>query len=60
MEVEFTKQFAALAARQNPESAASSTNGAAIPARNGEAGSAESLARVRPARSARIPTKSFR
>ena len=28
MEAEFTKQFAALAARQNPESAAGSTNGA--------------------------------
>jgi len=54
MEVEFTKQFAALAARQNPESAAGSTNGAgdasgaAIPARNGEAGSAESLAHLPP------------
>jgi len=54
MEVEFTKQFAALAARQNPQSVASSTNGgvdasgAAIPARNGEAGSAESLAHLPP------------
>ena len=54
MEVEFTKQFAALAARQNPEAAATSTNGAvdasgaAIPARNGESGSAESLAHLPP------------
>jgi len=53
MEAEFTKQFAALAARQNPESAASANggvdaSGAAIPARNGEAGSAESLAHLPP------------
>lgn len=52
MEAEFTKQFAALAARQNP-----ATNGAlnasdptAMPARNGEAGSAESLAHLPPCR----------
>jgi len=54
MEAEFTKQFAALAARQNPESEDASANGgvdasgAAIPARNGEAGSAESLAHLPP------------
>ena len=54
MEAEFTKQFAALAARQNPESADSAVNGAtdatgaAIPARNGETGSAESLAHLPP------------
>ena len=54
MEAEFTKQFAALAARQNPEAADGSANGsvdasgAAIPARNGEAGSAESLAHLPP------------
>jgi hypothetical protein len=54
MEAEFTKQFAALAARQNPEAAGSSANGgvdstgAAIPARNGEASSAESLVHLPP------------
>jgi hypothetical protein len=54
MEAEFTKQFAALAARQNPESANGAANdgveasGAAIPASNGEAGSAESLAHLPP------------
>jgi hypothetical protein len=54
MEAEFTKQFAALAARQNPESADTAVNGAgdpsaaAFPARNGEAGSAESLAHLPP------------
>jgi len=54
MEAEFTKQFAALAARQNPQSADAAVNGAedpsatAIPARNGEAGSAESLAHLPP------------
>ena len=54
MKAEFAEQFAALAARQNPESAAASTtggvdaSGAAIPARNGEAGSAESLAHLPP------------
>ncbi len=53
MEAEFTKQFAALAARQNPAAAAGSPNAAdptAIPARNGEAGSAESLAHLPPCR----------
>jgi len=54
MEAEFTKQFAALAARQNPEAANTAANGgvdasgAAIPARHGEAGSAESLAHLPP------------
>jgi hypothetical protein len=54
MEAEFTKQFAALAARQNPESAHGAANGAvdasgaAIAASNGEAGSAESLAHLPP------------
>jgi hypothetical protein len=54
MEAEFTKQFAALAARQNPEAAdltansPTDTSGAAIPARNGETGSAESLAHLPP------------
>jgi hypothetical protein len=53
MEAEFTKQFAALAARQNPsagESGAGSSTGASIPARNGEHGSAESLAQLPPCR----------
>jgi hypothetical protein len=45
MEAEFTKQFAALAARQN-----SPPDNAAIPARNGESGSAESLAHLPPCR----------
>jgi hypothetical protein len=54
MEAEFTKQFEALAARQNPVPADKSANsqtdasGAAIPARNGEAGSAQSLAHLPP------------
>jgi hypothetical protein len=54
MEAEFTRQFAALAARQNPEADANATaggtdpSGAAIPARNGEGGSAESLAHLPP------------
>jgi hypothetical protein len=54
MKAEFAEQFAALAARQNPESEGNSANGgvdatgAAIPARNGEAGSAESLAHLPP------------
>ena len=53
MEAEFTRQFAALAARQNPESAVPSAggvdaSGAAFPARNGEAGSAESLVHLPP------------
>lgn len=46
MEAEFTKQFAALAARQSPEG----PDGAAIPARNGETGSSESLAHLPPCR----------
>ncbi len=53
MEAEFTKQFAALAARQNPEAAAlrtARTHRRAIPARNGETGSAESLAHLPPCR----------
>jgi hypothetical protein len=56
MESEFTKQFAALAARQNPQTANSAnggganTSGAAIPARNGKAGTAESLAHLPPCR----------
>jgi hypothetical protein len=54
MEAEFTRQFAALAARQNPATDASANasgtdpSGTAIPARNGEAGSAESLAHLPP------------
>lgn len=54
MEAEFTRQFAALAARQNPEAAAGSpgsatdASGAAIPARNGETGASESLAHLPP------------
>jgi len=56
MEAEFTRQFDALAARQNPALAANSTNpssdatGAAIPARHGDAGTAESLAQLPPCR----------
>ncbi|HEV7605819.1 MAG TPA: hypothetical protein VGO61_00655 [Steroidobacteraceae bacterium] len=56
MEAEFTKQFAALAARQNPAAAdgsagaATDASGAAIPARNGEAGAAESLVHLPPCR----------
>jgi hypothetical protein len=53
MEAEFTKQFAALAARQNPQLAGGSPNAAdptAMPARNGETGSAESLAHLPPCR----------
>jgi hypothetical protein len=54
MEAEFTKQFAALAARQNPETADSTADpradasGAAVSARSGETGSAESLAHLPP------------
>jgi hypothetical protein len=53
MKAEFAEQFAALAARQNPEAASAGNgavdaSGAAIPARNGEAGSAESLAHLPP------------
>jgi hypothetical protein len=56
MEAEFTKQFAALAAHQNPNAAEAGAgpgtdeSGAAIPARNGENGSAESLAQLPPCR----------
>ena len=53
MEAEFTKQFAALAARKNPESAGDASSPAdpsAMPARNGEVGSAESLAHLPPCR----------
>ena len=55
MEAEFTKQFAALAARQNPAPSMpprthTMTSGVAIPARNGERGSAESLAHLPPCR----------
>jgi len=56
MEAEFTKQFAALAARQNPvvnaasPSGATDASGAAISARNSEAGSSESLAHLPPCR----------
>jgi len=54
MKAEFAEQFAALAARQNPESENVAVNGgadasgAAMPARNGEAGSAESMAHLPP------------
>jgi hypothetical protein len=56
MKAEFAEQFAALAARQNPEAAGNSANGGVdasgvpIPARNGEAGAAESLAHLPPCR----------
>lgn len=57
MEAEFTKQFAALAAKQSPAAGDASANagansepGATIPARNGEAGAAESLAHLPPCR----------
>jgi len=54
MEAEFTRQFAALAAHQTPAGAdgtnpaAPGESGTAIPARNGETGSAESLAHLPP------------
>src|SRR5512134_354002 len=54
MEAEFTKQFAALAAKQNPLVADGAANagdgdsGNAIPARNGESGAAESLVHLPP------------
>lgn len=51
MEAEFTKQFAALAARQNPSTGGSLSPGAdaaAIQARNGESGASESLAHLPP------------
>ena len=51
MEAEFTKQFAALAARQNPEAPGSmSSDPTAIPARNGENGASQSLAHLPPCR----------
>ena len=54
MEAEFTKQFAALAARQNPGAAGSSSipgaDPTAIQTRNGENGSAQSLAQLPPCR----------
>jgi hypothetical protein len=54
MEAEFTKQFAALAARQNAEGPGNSLNPAAdptaIPARNGENGASQSLAHLPPCR----------
>jgi len=49
MEAEFTKQFAALAARQNPEAPGSmNSDPTAIPARNGENGASQSLAHLPP------------
>jgi hypothetical protein len=51
MEAEFTKQFAALAARQNPEATSSmNSDPTAIPARNGENGASQSLAHLPPCR----------
>ena len=51
MEAEFTKQFAALAARQNPEATGSmNPDPTAIPARNGENGASQSLAHLPPCR----------
>jgi hypothetical protein len=54
MEAEFTKQFAALAAHQNPERPGSASNPGsdptAIPARNGENGASQSLAHLPPCR----------
>ena len=51
MEAEFTKQFAALAARQNPEAPGSmNPDPTAIPARNGENGASQSLAHLPPCR----------
>ena len=50
MKAEFAEQFAALAAKQNSAAAAGNSGepGSAIPARNGEAGVAESLAHLPP------------
>lgn len=53
MEAEFTRQFAALAARQKPATPSESSpsidaSGAAIPARHGETGTSESLAQLPP------------
>src|SRR6187399_1207497 len=54
MEAEFTKQFAALAARQNPGAAGSSSipdaDPTAIQTRNGENGASQSLAQLPPCR----------
>lgn len=56
MEAEFSKQFAALAGRQSQpgdaatNSSATDPSGAPTPARNGETGSAESLAQLPPCR----------
>ena len=54
MEAEFTKQFAALAARQNPEGRAIAGRrrrpARAIAAHNGETGASESLAQLPPCR----------
>jgi hypothetical protein len=55
MKAEFAEQFATLAARQAPESASGASNDAAgtgspFPARNGESGSAGSLAHLPPCR----------
>jgi hypothetical protein len=51
MEAEFTKQFAAYAARQNPETTGSmNPDPTAIPARNGENGASQSLAHLPPCR----------
>jgi hypothetical protein len=55
MKAEFAEQFATLAARQASESASGASNGAGstgspFPARNGESGSAESLAHLPPCR----------
>jgi hypothetical protein len=51
MEAEFTRQFAALAARQNPAAGTNNStdpSGAAMPASNGKSGSAESLVHLPP------------
>jgi hypothetical protein len=51
MEAEFTRQFAALAARQNaPPGATADATGATIPASNADSGSVESLAHLPPCR----------
>jgi len=52
MQAEFTRQFAEFAARQNlpPATGGTDTNGAAVAARNGQAGSAEALAQLPPCR----------
>jgi len=61
METELTKQFAEFAAHQRQLTAdgantgATDSNGSAIPARNGETGSAESLAQLPPCRIAAQP-----